>query len=191
MQSSRRLLASAPSGGKPAGAWEGFKSAVKARFMIGDTYEHYVPPRPQFLNRDSKYDTGASSAFRLPAPGSQPEAVVPRGYPETEFNISLAKRASLQLSPSGGVSEQLAEKERMPLEDSNGKQLPRHVPMPAWMFQRSQLKAMRRVYLETGQWPIGMTNRAVTNTYRPVLEFGAREEWSNVEVIRDIRKPRI
>lgn len=187
MQSTRLLLAKEAK--KPAGAWEGFKAAVKSRFMIGDTYEHYIPPRPQFLNRDSKYDT--SSPFRLPAPGSQPEAVVPRGYPETEFNISLAKRADLKLSPSGGVSAALAEKEQFPVDDSAGKQLPRHVPMPAWMFQRSQLKAMRRIYLETGIWPAGISNRAVVDTYRPVMQYGAREEWNNVEVIRDIRKPRI
>ena len=70
----------------------------------GDTHEHYIPPRAGFQNRDTQYGDLDSNHYRVPAPGSQPEPNVPRGYPETEFDISLAKRPSFHLSAGAGVT---------------------------------------------------------------------------------------
>jgi len=195
MLPSRVRLASA---GQPThSAWEAFKTKFKSKFMIGDTHEHYIPPRPGFQNRPTQFaeKEGEFGAFRLPAPGSQPTVNVPRGYPETEYDISLAKRASLKLTPGAGmtVSEALAEKEQLPGVSPTGVRfLPRHVPQPAWVYQRDQLKRARRLYLETGQYVFGVPYKALGHeTYYPVQQHQTREEWEKVEVIRDVRVPRL
>lgn len=199
----QRVLAAASSGlptGKPnpsvqvgAGAWEAFKSKFKSKFMIGDQYEHYIPPRPEFQNRASAYADQNEITYRTPAPGSQPEAIVPRGYPETEFDISLAKRASLKLTPSGGVNTPAieADLEKLPLQSATYKFLPRHVPQPSWMYNRAALKRIRRFYLETGLTLPGVPTFGMQSTYYPLEAHQIRDDWEQVEVIRDIRHPRL
>lgn len=200
MLTTRRLAAAAASGsGKPAGsAWESFKTKFKSRFMIGDTWEHYIPPRQGFpRNHDSKYTAQQDSQaeYRVPAPGSQPEPNIPRGYPETEFDISLAKRPSLKLTPAAGapVPAAWAEYERMPGVSPKGvRYIPRHVPQPAWVYEPEQIKRMRRFQLETGIHLVGMPYFAQQQpAYYPVQQYQTREEWEKVDVIRDIRIPRL
>lgn len=124
---------------------------------------------------------------------SQPEAVVPRGYPETEFDISLAKRASLKLTPSGGsnTSAQEADKEKHPLSSATYNFIPRHVPQPSWMYNRAALKRIRRFYLETGLTLPGVPTFGMQSSYYPVEKYQMRGDWDQVEVIRDIRHPRL
>jgi hypothetical protein len=136
--------------------------------------------------------------YRLPAPGGfqQPAVDVPRGYPETQYDVSLAKRASLKLTPGGGlpgISAAMAEKEQLPgVSPSGVRFLPRHVPQPAWVYQRDQLKRARRHFLETGQYVWGVPYKARgLETYYPVQKHQTREEWEQVEVIRDVRVPRL
>lgn len=163
--------------------------------VAGDTWEHYIPVRKGFpRNHETKFSADQSE-YRVPAPGSQPVPNIPRGYPETEFDISLAKRPSLKITPAAGapVPAAWAQFERMPTVSPSGvRYLPRHVPQPSWIYDRDQLKRMRRFYLETGLHMAGVPNYALGNpTYYPVQQHQTREEWEKVDVIRDVRIPRI
>jgi len=192
MQVSRVRMAAS---GKPSlSAWASFKQTFKSRFMIGDTHEHYIPPKKGFQNRDTQYgaDSQDIGEYRFPAPGSQPPANIPRGYPETEYDISFAKRGSYKLSPAPGA-EALAEFEQPPVIGASGwKYHPRHTPHAAWIYQPDQIKRMRRYYLETGVVLTGapVVARGIP-AYYPVQKHQTREDWEAVDVIRDIRIPRL
>lgn len=119
---------------------------------------------------------------------------IPRGYPETEYDVSLAKRVSLKLTPAAGapVPKNWAEREAMPTVSSTGiRWLPRHIPQPSWTYDRENLKRMRRLQLETGYAQIGIPNFLTARIYHPVQKHQTRDEWEKVEVIRDIRIPRL
>lgn len=104
---------------------------------------------------------------------------MPRHYPEREYNISYAKRREL-----------VSHGER-PVNTASYKFIPRQVPQPSWTSNREALKRMRRFYLETGITLPGVPRYMMQTTYLPVEKYQAREDWDQIEVIRDIRQPRL
>jgi hypothetical protein len=197
MLAARRLCAAAASSGgskpPPKSAWESFKTKFKAKWMIGDTYEHYIPPRPEFQNRDSSFGDTDTFHYRVPSPGSQPPPNIPRGYPETEYDVSLAKRPMIKRQAPPGVTPAMLAHEAIPPKGTDGVQdLPAHVPMPSWIHKRDQLKRLRRHFLETGQYQMGVPHYATgEEPFYPIHKHNVREEWEDFDVIRDIRIPRL
>ena len=70
--------------------------------MIGDQYEHYIPPRPEFQNRTSKFEGAEQAAYRFPAPGSATArtAAAAAAARHTQMNEAIRTRDEYRATPS-------------------------------------------------------------------------------------------
>ena len=79
---------------------------------------------------------------------SQPKAAIPTSYPETVYDTAFYKRSAIKLAAPPGADpaqfERFAQPGRWPGD------YPRHTPKPWWYYDEAALKAMRRMYVQSG-----------------------------------------
>ena len=136
-------MASAGKGASNGGFLSRLRSAFRERFIVGASYDSYVPPAPS-----STAEGHTEVAYRYPAPASQPPAVIPTAYPETVYDTAHYKRSSISLTPPPGADpEQFL---RFAQPGRYGGNYPRHTPKPWWYYDEGALKARREMYVNSG-----------------------------------------
>jgi len=124
----RPLLAAASGSGSGAAttAWTALKNKFKSKFMIGEDYEPYIPPRREYVGR--KAEGTEEENYRSPAPGSQRPPVIPRGYPETEYDVAFFKRPGIKVHSAQGQQQEEGEMARETTDEARLEQLPPTAP---------------------------------------------------------------
>lgn len=173
---------------RQAGVWSGIKSAFKAKFFIGDHYDHYLPPQQDFRPAGwqelfAKNNIDPNASLRLPSPGSQPaDFEIPRQHPETTFDISYHKRATIK-------TEDWKYETSLPPAPF---QHSAHVPQPDWFYDDDRILFLRKTFLESGVVSMGLQHNHSRNEFvRDEIKTEPWEDYAVTNVVRDPNVPRL